>query len=59
MRAKHANPLSVKIRFQADTDLNAEIVTGVLRREPEIDFQMAEEANLRGVPDQEVLALAA
>jgi predicted nuclease of predicted toxin-antitoxin system len=47
------------VRFQADADLNAEIVAGVLRREPSIDFQTADEANLRRVPDPEVLALAA
>jgi hypothetical protein len=47
------------IRFQADADLNAEIVVGVLRREPSIDFQTADEANLRQVPDPEVLTLAA
>jgi hypothetical protein len=49
----------MKIRFQADADLNAEIVAGVLRREPSVDFQTAEEASLRGVPDQAVLTLAA
>ena len=47
------------VRFQADADLNAEIVIGVLRREPSIDFRTADEANLRQVPDPEVLALAA
>ena len=47
------------VRFQADADLNVEIVAGVLRREPSIDFQTADEANLRRVPDLEVLALAA
>ena len=47
------------VRFQAAADLNAEIVIGVLRREPSIDFQTADEANLRQVPDPEVLALAA
>jgi len=41
------------VRFQADADLNAEIVAGVLRREPSIDFQMADEANLHRVPDPE------
>jgi uncharacterized protein DUF5615 len=46
----------MKARFQADADLNAEIVTGVLRREPSIDFQTADEANLRRFPDPEVLA---
>ncbi len=47
------------VRFQADADLNAEIVTGVLRREPSIDFQTAEEANIRRLLDPEVLAFAA
>jgi hypothetical protein len=47
------------VRFQADADLNAEIVAGVLRREPSVDFQTADEADLRRFPDPEVLALAA
>jgi hypothetical protein len=47
------------VRFQADADLNAEIVAGVLRRELSIDFQTVDEANLCRVPDPEVLALAA
>lgn len=47
------------VRFQADADLNADIVAGVLRREPRVDFRSAHEANLRGVTDREVLALAA
>jgi hypothetical protein len=46
------------VRFQA-ADLNAEIVAGVLRREPSIDFQTADEASLRRSPDPEVLAFAA
>jgi hypothetical protein len=49
----------VKIRFQADADFNEDIVTGVLRREPGLDFQTAEEANLRGLNDYQVLKLAA
>lgn len=47
------------VHFQADADLNAEIVAGVLRREPSIDFQTADEANLRRAPDSEVLSRAA
>src|SRR5262245_10540663 len=47
------------VRFQADADLNAEIVAGVLRREPSIDFQTADAASVHRVPDPEVLALAA
>ncbi|QYO62309.1 DUF5615 family PIN-like protein [Leptolyngbya sp. 7M] len=47
------------VRYQADADLNQMIVTGVLRREPAIDFQTAFAAGLEGVKDSEVLALAA
>lgn len=47
------------IRYQADADLNQMIVIGVLRREPNIDFQTATEANLEGVKDPDVLAIAA
>ena len=49
----------MKIRYQADADLNQNIVTGVLRREPNIDFQTAPAAKLEGVKDTEVLAIAA
>jgi len=48
----------MKLRFQADADLNEDIVAGVLRREPQIDFQTANEANLRSLPDPSVLSLA-
>ncbi len=48
----------MKIRFQADADLNGDILTGVLRRVPEIDFQTADDAGLRGLSDSNVLALA-
>ena len=47
------------VRYQADADLNQVIVTGVLRREPTIDFQTAFAAGLEGVKDPEVLAIAA
>jgi predicted nuclease of predicted toxin-antitoxin system len=49
----------VTVRYQADADLNQAIVTGVLRREPTIDFQTAFSAGLEGVKDPEVLAIAA
>jgi len=49
----------VKIRFLADADLNKAILTGVLRREPAIDFASAQELGLRGLKDPAVLALAA
>ncbi len=46
------------IRFQADADLRQAIVTGSLRRQPELDFRSANEAALEGVKDADVLALA-
>lgn len=49
----------MRIRFQADANLNEDIVTGVLRRESQIDFQRASEAGLNGLADDQVLALAA
>lgn len=47
------------IRFLADASLRDAIVSGCLRREPTIDFLSASDANLEGVPDPAVLALAA
>ena len=47
------------IRFQADADLRHSIVLAVRRREPAIDFASALDNDLEGVPDPEVLALAA
>lgn len=38
-------------RFQADADLDEDIVTGLLRRETYIDFQTAEAAGLRARVD--------
>src|SRR2546422_206938 len=49
----------MKIRFQADADLNQKIVKATLRREPTIGFQTAHAANLSGLPDPEVLKLTA
>src|SRR5262245_11849051 len=49
----------MKIRFQADANFNEDIVLGLLRLESLIDFQTADEAGLRGVPDDFVLKRAA
>jgi hypothetical protein len=49
----------MKVRYQADADLNEDIVSGVQRRAPEIDFQTADELELANLPDYDVLALAA
>jgi predicted nuclease of predicted toxin-antitoxin system len=47
------------VRFLADASLNHYIVTACRRREPAIDFLSALEADLEGISDPEVLALAA
>lgn len=49
----------MKIRYQADNDLNRAIVEAIWRLEPRIDFQSAQAAKLDGVPDDIVLAHAA
>ena len=49
----------MKVRFLADADLNKAIVSGVLRREPSLDFLTAQKGGLRGMNDPEVLTLAA
>ena len=49
----------MKIRFQADADLNQLIVKATLRLAPEIDFQTAHAADLAGLNDVAVLRLAA
>jgi hypothetical protein len=49
----------VKVRFLADADLNEAIVSGVLRREPSLDFVTSHTSGLRRMSDPEVLALAA
>lgn len=48
-----------EIRLQADADLKQAIVTGALRRQPKLDFRSANEAELEGVKDHDVLAIAA
>lgn len=49
----------MKVRFQADADLHVPIIKGLRRREPAIDFMIANEAKLAGLDDFAVLALAA
>lgn len=45
----------MRIRFQADNDLNKAIVRAVVRHESAVDFRSAQAARLDHVPDQEVL----
>jgi len=49
----------MKVRFQADADLNEILMKAVLRREPGIDFQTARAAGLAGLADKDVLTMAA
>lgn len=49
----------MRIRFQADNDLDERIVIATRRLDPEIDFQAARGLGLHGLPDPRVLALAA
>ena len=48
----------MRVRFQADADLNRHLIAAVKRREPLVDFQTAREAGLIGLDDSTVLALA-
>jgi hypothetical protein len=56
---KHASLTALKVRFQADDDPNENIIIGLERREPAMDFQTAADAGLHGLSDFGVLALAA
>jgi predicted nuclease of predicted toxin-antitoxin system len=47
------------VRFLADASLRHAIVSGCIRREPAVDFLSAHVAKLHGIPDIEVLAIAA
>jgi len=47
------------IRFLADADLDEGIVSGCRRREPTMDFLSANDAKLEGIPDPDVLRIAA
>jgi hypothetical protein len=49
----------VRVRFQADADLDGRIIRGLRRIAPEIDIQTAADARLTGVDDPEVLRIAA
>lgn len=49
----------MKILFQADQDLNHDLIKGVERRAAAIDFRTAVDAELRALPDLQVLDIAA
>jgi predicted nuclease of predicted toxin-antitoxin system len=49
----------MRVRFQADADLDGRIVRGLRRVAPEIDIRTAKDAGLVGFADPEVLQIAA
>lgn len=49
----------MKVRFLADANFINYIASGLLRREPLVDFQTADQASLAGKSDLEVLGIAA
>jgi predicted nuclease of predicted toxin-antitoxin system len=49
----------MRIRYQADADLNQKIVTATIRLEPRVDFRTANAASLAGKDDLDVLEIAA
>ena len=50
---------SLRPTFIADGDFNQDIVSGLWLREPAIDFLSATESGIRGLPDPDVLQIAA
>ena len=48
----------MKVRFQADADLDGRILRGLRRVAPEIDIRAAADARLAGAPDIQVLRRA-
>jgi hypothetical protein len=49
----------LRIRFLADANLDQDIVSGILRREPDVDFERPQGVIPEGMPDPGVLAGAA
>jgi hypothetical protein len=48
----------MRVRFQANADLDGRILRGLRRAAPEIDIRTAAEAGLAGLDDPEVLQIA-
>ena len=49
----------MRVRFQADADLDGRILRGLRRVAPEIDIRSADAAGFTGLPDPQVLQIAA
>ena len=48
----------MKVRFLADENLDQNIIAGVLRREPDVDFEFPQDCIPELMEDPDVLALA-
>ena len=46
-------------RFVADADFNHKIIVGLRRREPSVDFLSAHDGGMVGLPDPDVIGVAA
>jgi len=49
----------LRVRFLADANLDQDIVAGILRREPEVDFELPQGIIPESMRDPDVLAVAA
>jgi hypothetical protein len=49
----------MRVRFQADADLDGRVLRGLRRVEPGIDIRTATDAGLEGLDDSDVLHIAA
>lgn len=49
----------MRIRFQADADLDGRVIRGLKRRSQDVDIRSSAQAGLTGLEDPEVLRLAA
>jgi Domain of unknown function (DUF5615) len=49
----------MRVRFQADADLDGRIIRGLRRAAPEIDIRTPAEAGLEGLMDPDVLRISA
>ena len=49
----------MRVKFQADADLDGRVLRGLRRAGPEIDIRTAADAALAGLEDREVLRIAA
>ncbi|HLG94926.1 MAG TPA: DUF433 domain-containing protein [Bryobacteraceae bacterium] len=59
LRLRSSNGRAVRVKFQADADLDGRVVRGLRRAAPEIDIRTAADAALARLEDPEVLLIAA